>query len=107
MIDSNSLHIVALSDQEIMNLRRLTFDPAFATVLKLLEGEAQRATAEAINNSDPNKEHRLTLLDDARATHRVVGNLIKQLNNYRAIPDAGASMPVIPDPMDFDFGVEQ
>lgn len=89
-MDPRELHIVKLSDTEILSLQQLIMQPGFPVLKRLLMAEADRATALAIGCKDPDGERRLMLLQDAQSTHQVVGNLLRILQAYDQMQDLRA-----------------
>lgn len=80
------MYDLKLTEEEVMHLRQMVLQPGFEVLLKFLQLESLNAQGKALDYEEPDNSKRLILLDDARATKRVVKSLTHTLCNYRQLP---------------------
>lgn len=76
-------YIVKLSEQEELNLRQLTLQPGFDSLLKLLQGESLDAQSAAMECKSLKMEERAMAQMQAQVAVEIIGNLTRKVCAYR------------------------
>lgn len=76
-------YIVKLSEQEELNLRQLTLQPGFESLLKLFQGESLDAQSTAMECKSLKMEERAMAQMQAQVAVEIIGNLTRKVCAYR------------------------